>query len=713
MPNFPEVVPLVAAIASCMLAIIVFPRAPDRILGRVFGLLAITLVFWNLNFFVLYAVSDYERAFYWSWLLRTGAVFLLPAILHISLVLPGRPLARPWLYVLMGSYIWAAILAGLNIEGYLVERLAQFRWGYYSVGTSFYDLFPVLVVVTLSLAVGYLAREYRVTEDTRLRLQLKFWLLGMAVSLPLGLTNLLPSYGIPAYPLGNLGVVLWAGVVGYGIARHRLMDIELVVTKGLAFGVASVIVVGPLAAILVVVQHWAFTGTHADFSALIVVSLLFVGLFFSRIQGLIENDLERRLFPQKFESRSRLIDLAEDVVKILDRDRLLSVLSTAVESAFGLDTLALYLREDVRGHHELQIVRGQTGRVPPSEMPPENPLVRWMAARGEPVLRDEIAALVDEASAAHAGGLMRAYGWEVCVPFFGGRDVIGFMSLGPKSARQAYSAGDMALLARVGAEASIALQNARLYLELRRSREIINRAGRFSALGTLAAGIAHEIRNPLVSIQTFFQLAPERLDDEEFMTSFLKLAENEVQRISSLISELLTFAKSPTATLGETNLLDAVARTATLLEPQARAARVLLRWERPLALPLVWADTDQVMQILINLALNAIQATPPGGEVILEAREILHEGERYCQIEIRDTGKGIPDTIREAIFDPFFTTKDRGSGLGLAVSQQLVSEFGGFISLESQEDRGSRFMVNIPALRAEFDPKEEHCCPNY
>src|SRR6185503_8430772 len=128
----------------------------------------------------------------------------------------------------------------------------------------------------------------------------------------------------------------------------------------------------------------------------------------------------------------------------------------------------------------------------------------------------------------------------------------------------------------LAAEASVALENARLYEELKRSQDIIRRADRSSALGTLAAGIAHEIRNPLVSIQTFFQLAPERLHDEEFFTSFLNMTANEVKRITNLINELLAFARSPSRALKPLNLNETVERVVTLLEPEARKHKLTI-----------------------------------------------------------------------------------------------------------------------------------------
>src|SRR5678815_5772399 len=252
-------------------------------------------------------------------------------------------------------------------------------------------------------------------------------------------------------------------------------------------------------------------------------------------------------------------------------------------------------------------------------------------------------------------------------------------------------------LSRVASEASIALQNARLYEELRKSREIISRAGRLSAIGTLAAGIAHEIRNPLVSIQTFFQLAPSRLDDEEFMTSFLSLAEHEVQRISDLISELLMFAKSPSPAVREVDLNEIVERVITLLSPQAHSGRITLVKKAGVGLPPVLGDSDQLMQVCLNLCLNAIQATPENGQVIVETRENQREGDATCEILVVDSGEGIPVAIRESIFDPFFTTKDKGSGLGLAICHQIVVESGGFMTVESAEGYGSTFHVSLPA----------------
>ena len=205
----------------------------------------------------------------------------------------------------------------------------------------------------------------------------------------------------------------------------------------------------------------------------------------------------------------------------------------------------------------------------------------------------------------------------------------------------AFFAEELGLLATLAAEAAVALENARLYEELTRSQEIIRRADRLSALGTLAAGIAHEIRNPLVSIQTFFQLAPDRLNDQEFLTEFLHLTSGEVKRITDLISDLLTFARSPTPSMADVDLNDLIAGVVRLLEPQLRKGPIAVIRDLAADLPPTRADRDQLKQVFLNILLNAIQAIDGEGRITISSREVMHKSQPYCQMQIGDSGGGL------------------------------------------------------------------------
>jgi signal transduction histidine kinase len=666
-------------------------------LRKVFAFGAFTLAFWNLIYVVFYSVKDRDLAFELLRPIRSGAMFLFPAVFHLSMSLPGRPRHPILRRILFVDYIVFALLVVANAFDLVVKDLRVVQWGYYSVGTPLYGVFIILVLANFIGAIGLLIYEYKTTVDARMRLQLKFWLFGMAIALPLGLTNMLPAYGVPIYPLGNLGSAAWAGIVAYGIARHRLMDIEVAVSKGIAYIGGLVILVMPAFLLAVAMQRLAFGEIHYDLSAGMLTLLLAMAILFPIVRSRTEARVERSLFPQKQASRQALATFARSVIRILDRERLTRECTDKLQQVFGTECVACFLADEMRRKLEL---RCATGPLPAcSTILCGDLFVEWLANHSDSVLRDELEEGRLGEVPYQLADMCKVNDWEVVVPLATGSTLVGLIGLGRRRDLKAFTAGDLELLNNVAAQASIAFENARLYEELRKSRDIINRAGRLSALGTLAAGIAHEIRNPLVSIQTFFQLAPSRLADEEFMSGFLGLAEGEVQRISNLISELLSFAKSPALASGEVDVADVVDRTITLLAPQAKTQRVELVRSEMLGIPPILADRDQVRQVLINIVLNAIQATNSGGTVSISARVKERDGRDYCQFQITDTGPGIPADIREEIFNPFFTTRDKGTGLGLPIANQIVTEAGGSIGLESAEGRGTTFSIELPLAR--------------
>lgn len=236
--------------------------------------------------------------------------------------------------------------------------------------------------------------------------------------------------------------------------------------------------------------------------------------------------------------------------------------------------------------------------------------------------------------------------------------------------------------------------------ELKDSQAILRRTDRLSSLGLLTAGLAHEIRNPLVAIRTFTQLLPERYEDAEFREGFQGLALKEVDRICGLINDLLSFARPSKPNVAPENINDVVDNIARILETQAKERGMAISREFSDSLPKVWIDREQMKQVFMNLILNAIQAMRDGGSIVLSTRlsaknetELTRE---YVQIEVRDNGVGIPPQDLEQIFDPFFTSKDEGSGLGLAVSHQIVQEHGGFVTVNSTVGKGTSFFVHVP-----------------
>jgi signal transduction histidine kinase len=216
-------------------------------------------------------------------------------------------------------------------------------------------------------------------------------------------------------------------------------------------------------------------------------------------------------------------------------------------------------------------------------------------------------------------------------------------------------------------------------------------------LGTLTAGLAHEIRNPLVAIKTLTQLLPERIDDEEFRNNFLQIASGEVDRISSLVNELLDFARPSDPKLEMEDINAILDGMILLVSTETKKKQINIIKDYAPNLPPLHIDREQIKQVFLNILLNAIEATRENGKITAKTRPFIRPGgEPYVQIEFTDTGSGIPEEYLEDIFNPFFTTKSTGSGLGLSISNQIIQDHRGYIDVESQLGKGSSFFINLP-----------------
>jgi signal transduction histidine kinase len=287
------------------------------------------------------------------------------------------------------------------------------------------------------------------------------------------------------------------------------------------------------------------------------------------------------------------------------------------------------------------------------------------------------------------------------VPILGKAGAIGALAVDNRRGGASFGAGDRTLLEGLANQAAVAIQNARLVEDLRRSREQILRADRLGTLGTLAAGLAHEINNPLVSIHTFLSMAPSKRneDDAEFWGDYHALAAGEVERIRRLVDTMRRLGSDggADAPRQSVDVGDLVREVGKLVQREFRRAQVSLRLEHAGDTPKLQAVRDHLHQLLLNLLLNAAHASSPGGEVVV--RTSADPGREGVVIEVEDHGAGIPEEHLERIFDPFFTTKgpDQGSGLGLMICHRIAEDHGGVIEVQSSEGQGATFRVRLPA----------------
>ncbi|HLI63642.1 MAG TPA: ATP-binding protein, partial [Terriglobales bacterium] len=236
-----------------------------------------------------------------------------------------------------------------------------------------------------------------------------------------------------------------------------------------------------------------------------------------------------------------------------------------------------------------------------------------------------------------------------------------------------------------------ALTLSETYARLQASIEQLRRADRLSALGELSAGLAHEIRNPLGALEGAVEILQRPELPAETRQEFAQMAGKEVGRLKTLLTNFLDFARPQPprrALIEPASLLQSVARLAA---ETARMANVQVSTENRGAEPIA-VDAEQIKQVLLNLVLNAVQAMPNGGRVVLRARQ----EDRAVLLEVSDQGGGIPPENLERIFDPFFTTRANGTGLGLSIAHQIVHGHGGDIVVRNNPDCGATFTLILP-----------------
>ncbi len=324
-------------------------------------------------------------------------------------------------------------------------------------------------------------------------------------------------------------------------------------------------------------------------------------------------------------------------------------------------------------------------------------LARWLLVNETPLLLKEQSGVV-KCLGPDEQALLAALRVSVCVPLLVLNRLRGVVLLGSKDEAWELGVGQGDLLQALASQAGLAFENAALHREQRDRVRRLYRAERLASAGQLAAGIAHEIRNPLTSIRSTIQYVLPDFDAADQKRELLTELLTEVDRLDRIVNDLLTLTRPSDFRPSAVDLVELLDQSLLLIGAQARKQGVELKCVHNASRLMIQGDAGQLKQVLLNVCLNSLQAMPAGGKlrVLLATGPSELSPRESVVLEISDTGSGIPPEHLDKVFDPFFTLKKEGTGLGLSVSYGIVHRHEGDIELSSRPGEGTKVTIRLP-----------------
>ena len=684
---------LLAAVLAFAIASTVLLRARKRRVHWFFGLFGATVGAWYLSTFLARFLGG---GLFWERLNLVCAVLLpLSAVQFFRTFL--QPESRRATQLQRGALVFAlAMIAAVFTPIYHHPLFAAAIFAY--------------VFVLLAAALVMLFRAGRIARSRFERARLTYLAVVGALAAVFTLAEYLPYAGLDIPPVGTVLILVFLYVLSQSILRYRLLDLyelaaRLTLLTALSFSLAGILWV------LVFLDPGHFF-LHS------VVAALVLFLLVDPVRAYLERQISLVFFRERHDLERVVAELRTKLAHTLSTEEMIELLLTGLESSRRVTDASVYLVDEHGRGYDLS---GHTGQkpVPRIELAAARPLVDRLR-RDEALVLENLERELEEARElgedldaellTETLAALDAMHASVVVALRGESETYGFLCVRDDRLRDAYSPEEVQLLRGLAAQASVAIENSRLYQRLKQR-------DRLAALGEMAAGLAHEIRNPLGAIKASAQfLADPSSSDAATLDpgtkEFLDIIVEEVDRLNRVVSSFLDYARPSTGDPAPTDVNAVVRRTVQLLANELDGLDLEL--ELAAELPRVRIDAERLRQVLINLCQNAAQAMEGAGTLTVRTRERKEsdrDGERrWVELWVTDTGPGIPQKVLANLFVPFVTTKNRGTGLGLAISQRIVNAAGGHIEVRSQKDVGTTFVVRLPASEAR-DPTGKVALP--
>jgi len=698
--------PLVAAIISFCLVVLIIRKDPKNPANGLFALTLLTIGSWGAFIFSMRTSPSVEHALAWQRILYPLGVSAFLFYYHFSCIYTRVSHKK----LLIAAYLFLILTGVLSMKGLVVSHVTLESYGYCP-----HYIQPNMLLVSaggfffMTAALVNLVKSFRTTTRYEDKTRLAYMITAIAILVLFGVLDVFPA--LP--PMNIIGNILFSIITAVAILKYHLLDIHLVVRRGVSYFLMSTIVAVPYVGIIILFNNMVGSNNVSTWGY--PVLLVVLALLLQPLWHIVQRTVDRWFYRERYDFLKELEYFSQEAHDISDLEQLGSSLVRLVRRALQISNVHLLLRSETG---DFSVVFSTGDRTAELTLRRDSPLVRWLQSNKGLLNRQDLEVFpqLQSLSAKERNdlGVIEA---ELFVPLRTSKDeLVGLMILGRKLSHQLYSDEDMGLISTVASRVAIELENARLYTLETTMRQELERQD--TQKTEFLHSVAHELKTPLTAI-----ISSSELMSTEDLSATPDMRERLVDNINRSawlmdrrVGELLDLARMRIGNiqlklevLEIAGLIDEVAsQLSSLFKNKGQSLGVEVQDE----LPLVKADRERVQQVLLNLLSNANKYSPTGTNVLLR---VLQKN-NSIQVDVEDSATAIRGQDKDKLFDPYFRggndderQRIPGLGLGLAISKKIVELHQGEIWVESEAGKGNIFSFSLPIWNEEqVKPDDSH-----